>query len=198
MNLVDRAKNIILTPKTEWPVIASETPNTQQILVTYILPLALIPAIANVIGWGFIGSIFTSVKWGIAMGLVQFFSVFISIFVASFVIDALASSFSSTKDFGRAMQLVAYSYTPSLIGGVFALIPVIGWLGGLFGLYGLYLLYLGIPHLMKTPQDKVAVYFIVSLIVIIIVYVVVSLILTSIFVSAFGLEMFRIANSFAQ
>jgi Yip1 domain len=198
MNLVDRAKNIILTPKTEWPVIASEKPDTQQILITYILPLALIPAIANVIGWGFIGSIFTSLKWGIAMGLVQFFSIFISIFVATFVINALASNFSSTKDSGRALQLVAYSYTPSLIGGIFAIIPVIGWLGSLFGLYGLYLLYLGLPHMMKTPQDKVGIYFIISLVVIIIVYVVVSLILSSIFVSIFGLEMFRIANSFAQ
>ena len=30
MNLVDRAKNIIMTPKTEWPVIAAEEPNTNR------------------------------------------------------------------------------------------------------------------------------------------------------------------------
>ena len=83
MNLVDRAKNIIVTPKTEWPAIASETPDTGQILFSYVLPLALIPVIANIIGWGFVGSVFKSVSWGIAMGLVQFFSVFISIFIAS-------------------------------------------------------------------------------------------------------------------
>ena len=194
MNLVDRAKNIIVTPKTEWPVIASETPNTQQILVTYILPLALIPVIANIIGWGFVGAIFKSVSWGIAMGLVQFFAVFISIFIATLVINALAPNFSSTKDSGRAMQLVAYSYTPSLVGGIFALIPMISWLGSLFALYGLYLLYVGLPHLMKTPKDKVAVYFIVSLIVIVVVYWIIAAILTGIFITIFGLSMYHMAG----
>ena len=198
MSLVDRAKNIIFTPKSEWSAIASEKPDTQQILITYILPLALIPAIANVIGWGFIGSIFTSVKWGIAMGLTQFFSVFISIFIASFVINALATNFASTKDSGRAMQLVAYSYTPSLVGGILAIVPVIGWLGGLFGLYGLYLFYLGLPELMKTPKDKVGVYFIVSLLVMVVVYWVIVMIFTSIFVSVFGLELFRMATTYGQ
>ncbi len=51
MNLVERAKNIIVTPKTEWPVIASETPDTQQIMVTYVMPLVVLVAIANIIGW---------------------------------------------------------------------------------------------------------------------------------------------------
>jgi Yip1 domain len=194
MNLVERAKNIIITPKTEWPAIASETPNTQQILVTYILPLALIPVIANIIGWGFVGAIFTSVQWGIAMGLVQFCSVIISIFIASFVINALAPNFASTKDSGRALQLVAYSYTPSLVGGIFALIPAISWLGSLFALYGLYLCYVGIPHMMKTPKDKVAVYFIVSLIVIVVVYWIIAAILTGIFITIFGLSMYHMAG----
>lgn len=195
MNLVARAKNIIITPKTEWPVIASEKADMQQIFVTYIFPLAFIPAIANIIGWGVVGSVFTSVKWGIAMGLTQFFSVFITIFIAAFVINALAPNFSSTKDSGRATQLVAYSYTPSLIGGIFAIIPGIGWIGALFGLYGLYLLYLGLPTLMKTPKDKTGVYFIVSLLVIIVVYWIIAMILTGIFVSVFGLDMLRMATS---
>ncbi len=194
MNLVERAKNIIVTPKTEWPVIASEKADTGSIFITYVLPLALIPVIANIIGWGFVGAIFTSVKWGIAMGLVQFFSIFISIFIAAFVINALASNFASTKDTGRSVQLVAYSYTPALIGGIFAIIPAIGWLGSLFALYGLYLLYLGIPHLMKTPKDKVAIYFIVSLVVMVIVYWVIIAVLTGIFFTIFGLSMYKMAG----
>ncbi len=52
MNLVERAKNIIITPKTEWDVIAKEEPNIQQILFGYVLPLALIPTIAA-ITWQF-------------------------------------------------------------------------------------------------------------------------------------------------
>ncbi|HKI77625.1 MAG TPA: YIP1 family protein [Ignavibacteriaceae bacterium] len=196
MNLVERAKNIIVTPKTEWPVIASETSNTQQIMVTYILPLTVLVAIANIIGWGVIGSVYTSFKWGIAMGLVQFFSIFISIFIGSLVINALAPNFESTKDSGRAMQLVAYSYTPSLVGGMLAIFPVIGWIGTLFGIYGLYLLYLGLPTMMKTPKDKVPIYFIISLVVMVIVYWLIAMVLTSIFLAAFGLSIYGLSGAY--
>ena len=55
MNLIDRAKNIITSPKTEWDVVANEEPNIQQIITGYVFPLALLPAIAMVIGWGVIG-----------------------------------------------------------------------------------------------------------------------------------------------
>src|SRR5512143_2658943 len=73
MDIVERAKNIIMTPKTEWLVIAAEEPNTAQILKGYVLPLALIQAIAYAIGLGVIGrGMTTSFSWGIAMGLIQF------------------------------------------------------------------------------------------------------------------------------
>ena len=51
MNIVDRAKNIIMTPKTEWTAIAAEEPNVGQIISGYVIPLALIPAIAAMLGW---------------------------------------------------------------------------------------------------------------------------------------------------
>jgi hypothetical protein len=94
------------------------------------------------------------------------------------------------------MQLVAYSYTPSLVGGMLAIIPVIGWLGTLFGIYGLYLLYLGLPIMMKTPKDKVAIYFIISLVVMVIVYWLIAMVLTSIFLAAFGLSMYGLAGAY--
>ena len=71
---------------------------------------------------------------------------------------------------------------------------MISWLGSLFALYGLYLLYVGIPHMMKTPKDKVAVYFIVSLIIIVVVYWVIAAILTGIFITIFGLSMYHMAG----
>jgi hypothetical protein len=189
MNLVDRAKNIIISPKTEWDVVAGEEPNVQQIMISYVLPLALIPAIAIIIGWGLIGTWgFKSFNYGIAMGLVQLLNAFISVLLAAFVIDALAPSFGSTKNFGRAIQLVAFSMTPIWIFGILNIFPAIGWLGGLLGLYGLYLMYLGLAPLMKTPDDKKVGYLVVSIIILIVVYFVVAAILTAILLSVFGLS----------
>jgi hypothetical protein len=189
MNLVERAKNIIMTPKTEWPVIAAETPNVGAIMTGYVIPLALIPAVATVIGYGLIGMGFlgASFKWGIAMGVTSFVSTVLGVYLTSFVVDFLAPNFGSQKNFGRAMQLVAYSYTPAWVAGILSVVPVIGWLGGLIGLYGLYLMYLGLPHTMKTPQDKVVVYLVVAIIALLVVYFVLTAILTAVMFGIFGI-----------
>lgn len=197
MNLVERAKNMIVTPKTEWNAVASEEPNIQQILIGYVLPLALIPTIAAIIGWGTIGILgFTSFTYGIAMGLVQLINAFLSVLIAGFVIDALAGSFGSTKNMGRAVQLVAYSMTPVWVFGILNIIPAIGWLSFLLGLYSLFLVYLGLTPLMKTPEDKKAVYLIVSIVILIAVYWIISIILTSILLAIFGLSLFGAMMSY--
>ena len=191
MNLVDRAKNIIIKPDDEWAVIANEEPNIQQILLSYVLPLALIPTIAVIIGWGVVGTFgFTSFTYGIAMGLVQLITAFLSVLLTAFVIDALASSFGSQKNMGRAVQLVAYSMTPVWLAGILNIFPAIGWLGGLIGLYGLFLMFKGLTPMMKTQEDKRIGYLIVSIIILIVVYFVIAAILTAIFLAVFGLSVF--------
>lgn len=197
MNLVERAKNIIVTPKTEWDAVSAEEPNIQQILLGYVLPLALIPTIAVIIGWGLIGIFgFTSVTYGIAMGLVQLITAFLSVLLTAFVIDLLAPSFGSQKNMGRAVQLVAYSMTPVWIAGILNILPSIGWLAGLIGLYGLYLMYLGLAPIMKTPEDKKIGYLIVSIIILIVVYFVIIAILTAIFMAIFGLSILSAMGSY--
>ena len=195
MSLIDRAKNIMLSPKTEWEAVANEEPNVQQILISYVLPLALIPAVAILIGWGVIGMWgFTSFNYGIAVALVQLLNAFIAVLITSFVIDALAPSFGSQKNYGKALQLVAYSMTPVWVAGILNIIPSIGWLGSLIGLYGLFLLYLGITPMMKTPEDKRVGYLIVSIIILLVVYFIVAAILTAILFAVFGLSAFTAAR----
>lgn len=187
MNLVDRAKNIIMSPKTEWPVIAAEEANANQIMVGYVVPLALIPAVAMIIGHGVVGgTIMSSMSWGIGMGVVSFVSTVLGVYLTAFVVNFLAPNFGSQKDFGRAMQTVAYAYTPAWVAGILNIVPAIGWLGSLLGLYGLYLLYLGLPHTMKTPADKVVIYLIVTIIVLVIIYMILGAILTAILFAIIG------------
>jgi hypothetical protein len=110
------------------------------------------------------------------------------VFISALVIDALAPSFGSEKNMGRSVQLVAYSYTPSWIGGLLSIYPPLAIVGVLAGIYGLYLLYIGMPKLKKTPADKQVGYFIVSLVTIIVVYFVIGLIMSRIVLSAMGLS----------
>jgi hypothetical protein len=47
MELIDRAKAILLNPKEEWEVIEAENAPHAKVLVGYLLPLAAIPAVAK-------------------------------------------------------------------------------------------------------------------------------------------------------
>ena len=189
MNIVDRAKNIILTPKTEWTAIAAEEPNVGQIISGYVIPLALIPAIAAMLGYGLIGrGMASSFTMGIAMAIIGFVVALGGVYLTAYVIDMLAPNFGSQKNFGRAMQLVAYSYTPAWVAGILNIIPVLGVLVLVASIYGLYLMYLGFPHTMKTPDEKVVVYMVVSIVVLVVVYFVLTALLTAIVLGVFGLS----------
>src|SRR5688500_5901896 len=147
MNLITRAKGIITAPAREWEVINTETPDTNKIITGYVIPLAAAAAIAAFIGYALVGTSFLGyrargINWGLYQALTVFLSALLSVFVTAKVVDALAPNFESEKNFGRSLQLVAYSFTPAWIGGLLAIIPALSFLGALFGIYGLYLLYI--------------------------------------------------------
>jgi hypothetical protein len=165
MAIVDRAKNIILTPKTEWDVIAAESTPTGALITGYVLPLAIVAAVAAFIGTVFVGTsmffmgtVRMPLTWGLAMLVYQIVMAVVTVFVLAFIIEALAPTFGGTKDRAQAMKVAAYSYTPAWVAGILMILPALGILAALAGLYGIYLLYLGLPRLMRNPPDKSAGY----------------------------------------
>jgi hypothetical protein len=184
MSLITRAKNILLSPKTEWLVILTETETPQSLLSKYVIPMALIPAIAFFIGYGLIGIDaviirISGIRWGVIMSVDSFITSIITYYICTYVVDALAPSFSSEKNIGKSAQLVAYSYTAVWVAGIFNILPSLSILG-ILGLYSIYLFYLGVPVLKKTPEEKRVPYMIVSAIVIIVVGLVVNTIVSRI------------------
>lgn len=170
--LIARAKNILLTPKTEWPMIAGETETVQGIYLNYILVLAAIPAVFgfiknSILGTTFFGvTVHTGIGAGISGMVVYYVLTLAMVFVMALIVDALAGTFGAQKNQVQALKTVAYAYTASWIAGV-GLILGIG-LGALLalagGIYSIYLLYLGLPHTMKCPPEKAGGYTAVSII----------------------------------
>jgi len=182
-NLIERVKKILLNPAMEWPVIFTEHPNTMKILFGYVIILALIPTIAAIIGYGFIGNIVmgsTFYSWPTAFetGIIQFLTAILGVFLTAWIVDALAPSFDSEKNFGRSFQLVAYSFTPGWLAGILLLVPSLSRITVLVMLYGIYLMYAGIPVLKHTPKDKVAGYLIITIISFIIISIIIATLLT--------------------
>lgn len=189
-NLINRAKNIVLQPKATWEEIKNEENTIQGLLVSYVLPLALISAIATFIGFGFIGSNIPfagrvhSIEWGINQAVTSFVGVMLGIILSGWVISWLAPKFDTTLSLTDAIKLVAYSYTPAMLGGIFTIIPSLAVLGVITGLYSLYVLYLGFGPITKVSTEKTTTYFVVSLLVIIGVYVVLGLAIGAILATA--------------
>lgn len=192
MDIINRVKNILVTPKTEWSVIADENKNHAVILTAYLIPLALIPTIASLIGYGIIGYNIMGVHmgsfgFGLRQAIVAFISIVGGLYLSAWVISMLAPKFELTKDFNRAFQLVAYSYTPLAIVGILMILPSLTIISGLIGLYGLYLMYTGLGPIMNTPEDKKTTFFIVCLLAIIIASTILSVILNLILIRPFSI-----------
>lgn len=186
--IIERVKNLIISPKSEWEKISQESLETAK-LIQFLIILALIPTVATFIGYAlfgyrvpFVGYVDGSVAWALRYALVSFVSNVAGAFLAAFVINMLAPSFGSRQDWNKAFALVVYSYVPFYVAGVLYIIPSLGILASLAGLYGLYLLYLGLPLMMETTEDKHTTYFVISLVVMIAAGFVLSLILTPLFI----------------
>jgi len=150
--LIQRVKAILVTPQTEWPVIAREGSDTAGLFTHYVAILALIPAVCGFIGSSLIGR-YAPFMGGLVGAVVGYLLTFVAVFVVALIVDALAPNFGAQKNFANALKLTVYSYTPSWLAGVFLLIPGLSFLT-ILGLYGLYLLWLGLPPLMQAPRDK--------------------------------------------
>ena len=184
--IVERVKNILLTPRTEWLVIEAEKAEYSKVLISWLLPLSLISAVAALIGFGVIGvpvgpAKVASMSLGLRQAVLQLVSMIGGAYLTAFIVNSLAEKYASQKNMDQALSLIAYAYTPACLGGIFQIIPSMSFIGSLAGLYSLYLLYIGLPVLMKTPPEKKTGYFVVSLLCTLGVAILLSTVLTVFF-----------------
>ncbi len=148
MALIDRVKNILMSPRTEWPKIAEEPATIGSLYTGYILILAAIGPLAIAIRLHALGIGVAIVSYLIALAIT---------YVLALIVDALAPTFGGQKNFLQSLKLVAYSYTAAWVAGIFHLLP---WIGGVLALvaaiYSFYTFYLGAPIMMKATAEKAA------------------------------------------
>jgi hypothetical protein len=192
MNLVERAQKILLQPNQEWPVIEREPTTTAELYTGYIMPLAAIGPVASIIGYSIVGHNYFGVNFkvpianAIVIAVISYALALGSVYVVALIADTLAPNFNAQRNLNQALKLVAYSFTPGFIGGIFNIIPALAILGALLSLYGLYLLYLGVPVMMKAPPEKAAAYTGVIIAITIVIMIVIYAIIAAIFNSFYG------------
>jgi hypothetical protein len=182
-----RAKGMLATPKTEWPLAAAEPASVGSLYAGYIAWIAALPAIAgfikgSLIGYGAFGVSFrTPIGAGIGAMVLHWVLSLVVAYVVALIINALAGTFNGQKDMVQALKTVAYSWTAAWIAGIAVIIPWLGWLISLLGaIYAIYLLYLGLPYTMKCPPEKSGGYTALSVVVAIVLSWIVSLIVAGV------------------
>ena len=182
MNLVERIKGILFKPKEEWQTISGEHTTIPELYKGYIMILAAIGPVASVIGMSIVGmslpfvaSFRIPITSSIASAVVSYILTLAGVYILALIIDALAPTFSGEKNMNHAFKLATYSYTPAWLVGIFIIIPALSILG-ILGLYSLYLLYLGLPILMKSPQEKSLGYIVAVIVAAIIIFVAIGIV----------------------
>ena len=183
MNLVERAKRLLLTPQPEWQVIDAEPTTTSELYTQYVIPLAAIGPVARVIGFALIGIHvpFSGVTYRTPIGralvgaVVSYVLTLVGVYVLAMIIDMLAPSFGGTTNRMQALKVSAYSNTAAWLAAIFALVPGLSILG-ILGLYSIYLLFVGLPILMKSPAEKAGAYTVVVILVAIVLFMLIGVV----------------------
>ena len=186
--LTSRVKGILLEPRATWKEIDGEFTKPGEIWSKYVIPLAAIGPIATAIGMVIFGQriAFTSltnsvtVTTAVERAIAGYVISLLLVFVVSRVISLLAPGFGGQRNDVQGLKVAAYASTAAWVGGIFMLIPALGLISLIFSLYSLVLLYIGLPILMKVPQDRAMGYTAVVIIVCIVVFLIAAAILTAI------------------
>ena len=158
-NLLNRVKQLILNPQTEFQVIENENTPHAKVLTHFVLPLIAIPVLFVFIGYGLIGVSYegyyvNDVELGLRYAAIQLILLLGSIYATTLIINAFSGKFGATKNFNNTFALVAYAYTPVFLAGIFYIWTTISWIVYPLGIYGFYLLIVGMKPMMKPADEK--------------------------------------------
>lgn len=176
-HLIERVKGMALAPAEEWRKIAGEPIELVPVFTRYVMILAAIPAIA-----GFLLLLFFAPFTAFSMAVVGYILTLVGVFVTAKIIEILAPKFGGQPDADAALKLAVFSPTVAWVAGGAIIIPLLGSIIALIGgFYALYTLYLGVPIIMRVPQEK-ALTFTLAVIGVAIVVNIAVRILTGVFV----------------
>jgi len=159
MNIIERVKNILLSPKTEWNKINTEPGSLNSLITSYTLVVAGIGAIGIFIGAALIGyhGYTAPVKFALIGALLKFICAVGTVIAGAYIAEGLAPNLGAEKDKNKSAQWAVYGFTPLCLALFLGIIPGrdTEWFIYITGFaYSLYVMYVGAPVLKKAIGDK--------------------------------------------
>lgn len=179
--LIARVRKLLLSPAAEWDVIAAEPAEPRRLALSYVAPLAAIPAIATIVALAVLGvqaggQLYRAPLLQVSLSAGLFFVLTIgAVFVFAAVIDWLAPRFGGERSYRQAFKVSAYSITAAMVAGLLAIAPALQIFALLGATYSLYLLFVGAPKVMRAPPKSAVNFSIVTTAAAVLVALVVGL-----------------------
>lgn len=162
MSPLFQAPAILANPHTGWQRVEKHAEEPADLMVRYVAPLAAIPAVFSFVGACAIGVIVpggvtarTPLFEGLTGAAFGYLENLLLVLVLALIANLAAPLFGGRRNYGNALKLIAFSYTPVWLTGIFLLLPGLRFLM-LSGFYGAYVLVAGLPFLMRTRGRRTA------------------------------------------
>jgi len=177
---------IIFSPSKTWNVLASESERSIKARLLLVLAMAAIPPLCfyygtTQVGWGSGGEqVKVSPESAIPLMILFYLALVSSIVVIGLMSHWMSKTYNASSYPIKGMVLIGYANTPVFLSGLLALYPI-WWFDILIATaaccYTIRLLYMGVPKLMKIPEELGTLYA-SALFAVALVYVVVVLVAT--------------------
>lgn len=160
MRNFEKLKKLLTQPQKTWHDIAQETNSVKQIFKEQLLYIALVPVLTSFVSDVIIGvEMFEKTHRkpfysSLVNSFLYYISILLLITILSIALKIIANLFDLKVNFEKAFKLVNYSFYPILLFSVISLIPGSSFLIAGLIVYSLYVFYIGLPILIKNPEDK--------------------------------------------
>lgn len=155
---------LLFSPHSEWEKISNENRAGSICFFRCVLIMAALPAIAwyfglTTVGWEFGGRVIRMTHASAGQIMILFYIAMLAgVAFLGYMVHWMSATYEvSESSIGKGISIVGYTFIPMFVFGVAGFYPIL-WLDMLlFCLaagYTVYLLYLGVPAVMRIPQEK--------------------------------------------
>ena len=166
-----RVLTLILTPSEAWDEIASEPTSVDQLIVRYIVPLALLAPAATVFGMKTFDASWDPAHgylvppdaiW--AAGAATLFATILSIFGLAAIFVLIAPMYGSSRDYRSALKVATYGAVPVLVAGATLVLPVMAMVTVVALCHTLFLFWTGARRVLNVPREAQAEFVAISIV----------------------------------
>jgi hypothetical protein len=163
--MIQHTFGLMTRPANQWRTIAGLPENSFRTLVLYPCIMAILPAVAwyygtSRVGWS-VGDQDDTIKLTIdsarQLSILFYFAMVACVVVIGYFIHWMSDTYGADSSVTKGIVIAGMASTPMFLSGVVGFYPLL-WLDLLIGVaavsWSVYLLYLGIPIIMKIPEER--------------------------------------------